>query len=393
MICWKSIKRNCIDILDNSNGIFQGKCSFDECGRDVLKYYENDLRGTKGKNFYQKDRFNRIIGSYENGIFDIPPKNSNNLTLTIDLDIQEYGEKLMKNKWGGIVAIEPKTGEVLALVSAPSYNPNLLIGRERSKNYSKLSLDTISKPLFDRGLQAQYAPGSPFKTINALVALQEGTINDKTIFQCNEGHYYAKGMHMECFCQKGSKNNLLKAIYKSCNTFFANTYRSIIDKDGNCASVTTSNGEGSGYVIPETGIMLNNMLGEEDLNPNGFHNWESRRRLPTMMSPTIITKNNSPIMVLGSGGSNRIRSAIVQVLINYLYNCKSLKESIESFRVHLEGDNLYYEDGAEIKFNEIDLKLNLKPFNNKSLFFGGVNAVTTSEAYSDARRGGAYEVF
>ena len=101
-----------------------------------------DLRGTKGKSFYQKDRFNRVIGSYENGIFDIPPKNSNNLTLTIDLDIQEYGEKLMKNKWGGIVAIQPKTGEVLALVSAPSYNPNLLVGRERSKNYSKLSKKT-----------------------------------------------------------------------------------------------------------------------------------------------------------------------------------------------------------------------------------------------------------
>ena len=207
--------------------------SGDLIGRQgIEKYYENDLRGTKGKKFYQKDRFNRIIGSYENGEFDIPSKNSNNLSLTIDIDIQKYGEKLMENKWGGIVAIQPNTGEVLALVSAPSYNPNLLVGRERSKNYSNLSLDTISKPLFDRGLQAQYAPGSPFKTINALVALQEGTINDKTIFECNEGHYYAKGMHMECFCPKGSKNNLLKAIYKSCNTFFAKTYRSVIDKNG-----------------------------------------------------------------------------------------------------------------------------------------------------------------
>ena len=207
--------------------------SGDLIGRQgIEKYYENDLRGTKGKKFYQKDRFNRIIGSYQNGKFDIPSKNSNNLSLTIDIDIQKYGEKLMENKWGGIVAIQPTTGEVLALVSAPSYNPNLLVGRERSKNYSNLSLDTISKPLFDRGLQAQYAPGSPFKTINALVALQEGTINDKTIFECNEGHYYAKGMHMECFCPKGSKNNLLKAIYKSCNTFFAKTYRSIIDKNG-----------------------------------------------------------------------------------------------------------------------------------------------------------------
>ena len=100
--------------------------SGDLIGRQgVEKYYENDLRGTKGKKFYQKDRFNRIIGSYENGEFDIPSKNSNNLSLTIDIDIQKYGEKLMENKWGGIVAIQPTTGEVLALVSAPSYNPNL----------------------------------------------------------------------------------------------------------------------------------------------------------------------------------------------------------------------------------------------------------------------------
>jgi len=171
------------------------------------------------------------------------------------------------------------------------------------------------------------------------------------------------------------------------------TQVSIMDKNGNCASVTTSNGEGSGYVIPETGIMLNNMLGEEDLNPNGFHKWKSRQRLPTMMSPSIITNCNLPIMVLGSGGSNRIRSAIAQVLINYLYNRKSLEESIESYRVHLEGNDLYYEEGAKVKFDKINMKLNLKPFKNKSLFFGGVNAVTTSEGYSDTRRGGTYEVF
>ena len=256
--------------------------SGDLIGRQgIEKYYENDLRGTKGKSFYQKDRFNRVIGSYENGIFDIPPKNSNNLTLTIDLDIQEYGEKLMKNKWGGIVAIEPKTGEVLALVSAPSYNPNLLVGRERSKNYSKLSLDTISKPLFDRGLQAQYSPGSPFKTINALIALQEGTINNKTIFQCNEGHYYAKGMHMECFCPKGSKNNLLKAIYKSCNTFFANTYRSIIDKNGSPSDgLETWNkyvksfglGDYLGYDLPigKTGFIPNSNYYDYWYNKDGW---------------------------------------------------------------------------------------------------------------------------
>jgi penicillin-binding protein 2 len=103
----------------------------------------------------------------------------------------------LRNKRGGIVAIEPEPGEVLSLVSAPSYDPNLLVGRMRSKNYRNLTLDSISKPLFDRGLQAQYAPGSPFKTLNALIALQEGVINSNTTYRCNHGHFYARGMFMD----------------------------------------------------------------------------------------------------------------------------------------------------------------------------------------------------
>ena len=194
--------------------------------------YESLLRGIKGKMFLQKDRFNRIIGPYEGGEFDIPSRGAQNLILTIDLDLQKYGEMLLQNKRGGVVAIEPQTGEILALVSAPSYDPNLLVGRMRSKNYRKLASDTISKPLFDRGLQAQYSPGSPFKTLNALIALQEEVVDTEETYQCNKGHYYAKGIFMDCHCKYGTRNNLLKGIYRSCNTYFANIYRKIIDESG-----------------------------------------------------------------------------------------------------------------------------------------------------------------
>ena len=198
----------------------------------IEEYYENLLRGKKGKKFYQKDRFNRIIGSYEKGKYDVPVEGSQNLYLTIERELQQYGEELFQNKKGGIVAIEPKTGEVLALVSAPSYDPNILVGRKRSKNFRKLVLDTIGKPLFDRGLQAQYPPGSPFKALNALIALQEKVIDPENEYLCQKGHFYSRGMFMECHCENGTSNNLHSGIYRSCNTYFGNIYRKIIDQAG-----------------------------------------------------------------------------------------------------------------------------------------------------------------
>ena len=195
----------------------------------IEKSYEKILRGKKGIKYFQKDRFNRIIGPYKNGIYDTDIEIPKNITLTIDSELQSYGEKLMQNKRGGIVAIEPDSGEVLALITAPSYDSNLLIGRDRSKNFKTLLNDTINKPLFDRGLQAEYSPGSPFKTLNALIGLQENIINNNTKFKCDEGHYYAPGAFMACHNKKGTYNNLLSAIYNSCNTFFAKTYKNIID--------------------------------------------------------------------------------------------------------------------------------------------------------------------
>ena len=195
----------------------------------IEKYYEKYLRGIKGKQFLQKDKFNRVIGPFEEGSFDSPPIQASDITLTLDETLQEYGEQLLQNKRGGIVAIEPATGEILALVSAPNYDPSLLIGRDRSLNYRKLAQDTLAKPLFDRGLQAQYAPGSPFKVLNALIALQEGVVTPDTKHSCNKGHFYARGAFMECHCPLRSKNDLTRAIYKSCNTYFAKTYKGIIN--------------------------------------------------------------------------------------------------------------------------------------------------------------------
>ena len=196
----------------------------------IESYYEDRLRGVKGKRYFQKDRFNRIIGPYNDSKKDIPPKKADNITLTIDIKLQEYAESLLKNKKGGIVAIEPSSGEVLTLVSAPTYQSNQFIGQNRSVNFQSLLNDTINKPLFDRALQAQYSPGSPMKILNALIGLQEGVIDENTTFTCNAGHYYARNAFMACHNKFGPISNLRKGIYNSCNTYFAKTYKMIIDK-------------------------------------------------------------------------------------------------------------------------------------------------------------------
>lgn len=196
----------------------------------VEKQYEAVLRGRKGVKFIQKDRFNRVIGSYKGGIYDTLPVPGKDIQLTIDIDLQTYGEKLMQNKRGGIVAIEPSTGQILTLVTAPSYDPALLVGRERSRNYTKLYYDSIAKPLYDRGLIALYPPGSPFKAINALIGLQEGVIDENSTVVCNGGYHYGRGAFMRCHCTYGSINDMNRGIYRSCNTYFASTYRKIIEK-------------------------------------------------------------------------------------------------------------------------------------------------------------------
>lgn len=195
----------------------------------VEQSYEEILRGIKGVKYLQKDKYNREIGSFKEGKYDTIAVQGEDINLTIDAELQKYGEELMINKRGGIVAIEPKTGEILSLVTAPSYDPSILVGRKRSKNYTQLYHDSIAKPLYDRGLLAEYAPGSPFKILTGLVALQEGVVDEQTTVFCHHGFSYARGRFMRCHCHGGALQ-LHRGIYESCNAYFGTAYMRTINK-------------------------------------------------------------------------------------------------------------------------------------------------------------------
>lgn len=194
----------------------------------IEKQYEELLRGRKGVKYIQKDRFNRDLGPYREGEFDTLPIPGKEIHVTLSKRLQEYGERLMVGKRGGVVAIEPSSGEILALISGPTYDPSLLVGRERSNNYNKLHYDTLAKPTWDRALLAEPSPGSPFKTLNALVALQEGVITPQTKFRCYNGFYVGKKKR-GCHCGGGVRD-MNVGIYRSCNAYFAGTFRKIYDK-------------------------------------------------------------------------------------------------------------------------------------------------------------------
>jgi|TARA_Y100000385_G_scaffold285993_1_gene347068 penicillin-binding protein 2 len=197
--------------------------------------YEKTLRGLKGVKYIQKDIYNRDIGAYKEGAFDTLPVPGKDLKITIDSELQAYGELLMQNKIGAIVAIEPNSGEILSLVSAPSYNPNLLVGRQRSKNYTKLYRDSIHRPLIDKGLVRMHEPGSPFKVLVALAALQEQAITTKTNTFCTGQYVYGRNKRsMKCHCGGGYRN-LDSAISYSCNSYFAMAFKNTIEKYDNAS--------------------------------------------------------------------------------------------------------------------------------------------------------------
>ncbi|MDZ7613490.1 MAG: penicillin-binding protein 2 [Flavobacteriaceae bacterium] len=196
----------------------------------VEKEYEEILRGTKGVQYVQKNRFNKEIGSYKEGKYDTVPVPGKDLILSLDINLQLYVDSLMANKRGGIVAIEPATGEILTLASYPTYDPNLLVGRQRSLNSFMLFNDSIKKPMLDRGLQAQYPPGSTFKIINALIGLQEEVITTETGFYCYHGYRYGSSGFMACHCGMSGPIKMDVGVYKSCNSYFSNIYKKIIDK-------------------------------------------------------------------------------------------------------------------------------------------------------------------
>jgi len=185
--------------------------------------YEDVLSGTKGVKIMMVDAMNKPVGEYKHGKYDTIPEPGENLTCSLDASLQAYGEKLMQNKAGSIVAIEPSTGEILALVSYPDYDPNLMVGSVRAKNYSTLVQDTIGIPLFNRALMAHYPPGSTFKPIEALVGQQEGTLNPNTTYYCPGAFIMGSNVHIACDAAHGSLQ-LESAIAHSCNTYFCNVF-------------------------------------------------------------------------------------------------------------------------------------------------------------------------
>ena len=183
----------------------------------VERYYEKYLRGEKGVQILLRDAHGRIQGSYKDGELDRPPVPGKNLTLGIDIDLQALGERLLEGKIGSIVAIEPKTGEVLCMVSSPTYDPRMMVGRQRSKSHIELSRNSW-KPLLNRSIMGQYPPGSTFKTTQALTFMSEGIITAQTAYPCYHGFVF-KGLRVGCHGH-GSPLSLIPAISTSCNGYF-----------------------------------------------------------------------------------------------------------------------------------------------------------------------------
>jgi len=230
------------------SGDYIGKLGIEEA-------YEKELRGNRGVKIYLVDVYSRIKGSFADGRSDTLAVQGADITSSIDLDLQEYGEILMKNKIGSIVAIEPKTGEVLALVSSPDYDPGLLVGRVRSDNYSKLLTDTL-KPLFNRALMASYPPGSTFKPVNGLIALQEQVIKPFTEFGCNNRYLF-----VTCHSHR-SPLNLQDAIMISCNSYFCQAFRRVIENP-KYLTVTSAYEKWKGYLNQ---LGFGNKLGTDFVN-------------------------------------------------------------------------------------------------------------------------------
>ncbi|AXY77250.1 penicillin-binding protein 2 [Paraflavitalea soli] len=214
-------------IIKRSRGFYR---MGDYVGRSGLEsYYESVLMGQRGVQYMIKDNRNRLVGSYENGKFDTAAIAGRNLRTSIDMDLQQLAEKLINNKVGAVVALDPKTGGILAMASGPTYDPNSLTGPNKQTNYSQLILD-VAGPLLNRAIQGNYEPGSTFKPLGALVALDEGVITPSYGYPC-PGRYFGCGHGKPACTHKnpGHAANLRLAIANSCNSYFVQVYRMAVD--------------------------------------------------------------------------------------------------------------------------------------------------------------------
>lgn len=201
----------------------------DYVGRNGLEqYYEKELMGRRGIEFWIKDNKNRLVNHYENRANDTPAVAGRNLRTYLDIELQQLAEKLLANKVGAVVAIEPKTGGILAMASGPDFDPNMLTGSDKQKNFNRLFLD-VSSPLLNRAIKGQYPPGSTYKPLGALVGLDEGIITPASGYDCH-GAYYGCPHVVKCLEKwAGHAANLRLAIAHSCNSFFSQTLKSTID--------------------------------------------------------------------------------------------------------------------------------------------------------------------
>lgn len=191
--------------------------------------YETMLRGEKGVSYYAKDTRGAIVGSYKNGELDVLPIKGTQLTSTIDARLQEFAERLMVGKVGAVVAIEPATGEILVMVSSPTYNPDLMVGRQRNQNFLEMTRNQ-QQPQFTRALKEHYAPGSTFKLVQGLVALEEGILHPSDKHPCSQGFTYGVGKNsrtLKCH-NHDSPLNLRRAVAESCNSYFCYVFKDII---------------------------------------------------------------------------------------------------------------------------------------------------------------------
>ena len=204
----------------------------------IESYYEKQLRGEKGKEVLLRNAYGRVKGKYMDGAMDVAPVPGKNLMLSIDIELQALAERLLQNKIGSVVAIEPSTGEVLCMASSPTFDPQVLVGRKRGENHRMLSKDK-QKPLLNRAIMGTYPPGSTFKTSQALTYLQEGIITPETQFPCSHGFRY-KGLHVGCHAH-GSPIPLVPSLATSCNSYYCwGLYRMIgADKYGSSQAALT----------------------------------------------------------------------------------------------------------------------------------------------------------
>jgi len=212
----------------------------------VERSYEKQLRGEKGVQILLRDAHGRIQGSYRNGAFDRQPVPGKNLTLGIDLKLQALGERLLEGKIGSVVAIEPKTGEILCMVSSPSYDPRIMVGRKRSKSHQELSQNAW-KPLLNRSIMGQYPPGSTFKTTQGLTFMTEGIITNQTAYPCSHGFVF-KGLRVGCHGH-GSPLSLVPAISTSCNGYFCWGLYHMINNTSKYGSVQNAMNRWRDYMV------------------------------------------------------------------------------------------------------------------------------------------------